>query len=507
MASSAPSIISRPEVQSLVKFVQSQALLNRNLSTICQVNGLKTTGVKAELQRRIVDFINKTVETNNIQRFQEIQKSIYAFKNGTANQPMLHGQPFPYSSPRSASYTSHISNGMASSYQGYGLGGANGQKSQPHLGHTFTFKSSPFYEIKYRVGDVKLLEVMTQHRNSVSIQIRAQDHPILSQCLTDPSMRVLAFCAAGNTGFQDIAFPHQAELKVNSGEVKANLRGLKNKPGSTRPVDITDQLRLRQSNYLNNVELVYALTQKRFYFTVYLCRTTPIEILASRVKNGKKIPKASVILEMTKKAKDSEIEMSSQVLSLKCPLSYMRLDVPCRSTNCSHIQCFDVTSYLQLQEQGPQWLCPVCNRAAPFDQLAVDEYVKDILERTPKSVEQVTIEPNGEWKIQHDEEDQRPAPTTHNASFVDDDDDDLIISETSFLGRGTSTPNRSLPFSTGTPTTTGASRESSTMAPRSSHKRPIAEVVDLTLSDDDEPSRPPPKKQYTSSNGYSLSPF
>jgi E3 SUMO-protein ligase PIAS1 len=78
-------------------------------------------------------------------------------------------------------------------------------------------------------------------------------------------------------------------------------------------------------------------------------------------------------LPVTKKAYDPDIEATSLNLSLKCPLSYMRLSNPCRAVSCSHIQCFDATSYLQLQEQGPQWLCPICNKPAPFDQLAIDE--------------------------------------------------------------------------------------------------------------------------------------
>lgn len=71
----------------------------------------------------------------------------------------------------------------------------------------------------------------------------------------------MIFCSDGFTGPQDISFPHSSELKVNGGEVKANLRGLKKKPGSTRPVDITNYLRLKGS-YVNNVEFTYALTGK-----------------------------------------------------------------------------------------------------------------------------------------------------------------------------------------------------------------------------------------------------
>lgn len=102
---------------------------------------------------------------------------------------------------------------------------------------------------------------MSQHRNSITIPLKLNDIPALQKCVDDKSYRVLVFCATDTTGAQDIAFPHQSELKVNGGEIKANLRGLKNKPGSTRPVDITSALRLRP-NYANNLDFTYALTSK-----------------------------------------------------------------------------------------------------------------------------------------------------------------------------------------------------------------------------------------------------
>lgn len=88
------------------------------------------------------------------------------------------------------------------------------------------------------------------------------DHPDLVRVTKEPNYRVLAFCAGDLNGRQDVAFPHQSEIKVNGGEVKANLRGLKNKPGTTRPVDLTKELRLNPPTYSNNVELTYALTAK-----------------------------------------------------------------------------------------------------------------------------------------------------------------------------------------------------------------------------------------------------
>lgn len=104
--------------------------------------------------------------------------------------------------------------------------------------------------------------VMANHRHSATIPLRVSDHPILARANLDPSLRVMVFCATDNHGRQDITFPHQSEIKVNGGDVKANLRGLKNKPGSTRPVDITKELRLKIPHYTNNVEITYALTTK-----------------------------------------------------------------------------------------------------------------------------------------------------------------------------------------------------------------------------------------------------
>ncbi|RAL60875.1 hypothetical protein DID88_010199 [Monilinia fructigena] len=78
----------------------------------------------------------------------------------------------------------------------------------------------------------------------------------------------------------------------------------------------------------------------------------------------------------------------------------------------------------------------------------VDEYVKNILQSTSRSVDQVTVEPEGQWKLY-----SKP---------------DAISSQPGDSSLG--------------------------------GKRPISEVIDLTSSgDEEEPAtRPPPKRQYTS---------
>lgn len=81
----------------------------------------------------------------------------------------------------------------------------------------------------------------------------------------DPTLRLLLFSAIeqplGPYQRHDIAFPSQIEVRINGDEVKANFKGLKNKPGSTRPADITDYIR-KTAHYRNTLLITYALTQK-----------------------------------------------------------------------------------------------------------------------------------------------------------------------------------------------------------------------------------------------------
>lgn len=83
----------------------------------------------------------------------------------------------------------------------------------------------------------------------------------------DPTLKLLLFSAMENSlseynNLQDVAFPSQIEVKINGDEVKANFKGLKNKPGSTRPADITEYVRKTPAHYRNTIQITYALTQK-----------------------------------------------------------------------------------------------------------------------------------------------------------------------------------------------------------------------------------------------------
>lgn len=106
---------------------------------------------------------------------------------------------------------------------------------------------------------------MREHtRDSAELKI-ALNASVAAKLQDDNNMRVMIYCTADNGLNQysksEIAFPHQVEIKANLDEVKTNLRGLKNKPGTTRPADITNFIR-KKPGYPNHVVMTYALTQK-----------------------------------------------------------------------------------------------------------------------------------------------------------------------------------------------------------------------------------------------------
>jgi len=82
----------------------------------------------------------------------------------------------------------------------------------------------------------------------------------------DTSLRIMLYCATTSAlvpyAFNiDIAFPSQIEVKVNQDEVRKSFKGLKNKPGTTKPVDITDLIR-KTPNAQNLIQVTYALTKE-----------------------------------------------------------------------------------------------------------------------------------------------------------------------------------------------------------------------------------------------------
>lgn len=62
-----------------------------------------------------------------------------------------------------------------------------------------------------------------------------------------------------------------------------------------------------------------------------------------------------------------------------CSITHKPMAIPVRGVNCDHTSNFDLLSYVNLCDGNGCWKCPVCNRDLPYDGLAVDVDVYEII--------------------------------------------------------------------------------------------------------------------------------
>ncbi|KAH7051057.1 PINIT domain-containing protein [Macrophomina phaseolina] len=490
-----------------------KTLINNDLKEICRSEDLPVSGVKAALQERIIQLLNQFVQRGDANAIQRLRYRIYNHGQtppATPHQPQIPDYPDSVSPVNSVTLPNH--------HRPAAVMNLPPRPRAPLYQPRFSFKSSPFYDIDEALAPTIELQVLPNNRTSTSASVQLSTE-VAARLKADSSMRVMLFSAADPVlapyAAADIAFPHQLEVRVNGDEVKSNFKGLKNKPGSTRPADITDLVR-KIPNYNNSLQVTYALTQKasgerKFHMVVYLVRKHSVAELSQRISQV--FSKERVINEMISRARDEDIVIESQVVSLRDPVAGIRISMPCRSTVCSHNECFDAISFLQLQEQAPTWNCPICNKTISYEALAVDRYMQDVLDKTSSSTDQARLYPDGTWSPGTADKTKTGATSLNrstngvSAPPQDDSDDDLveIVAPPSMKKEESMTPLHNV----NTPPVSSREPSAASAVPGSNRGKRKQEVIDLTLSDDDEPPRPAKRTNsaYSTPNSLPDRPF
>ncbi|OCF32849.1 hypothetical protein I316_05485 [Kwoniella heveanensis BCC8398] len=205
-----------------------------------------------------------------------------------------------------------------------------------------------------------------------------------------------------------IEFPSNPDCAVDNYGLAFKEKGLRGKAGSAPPFDLE-----KGPNGLSRVpnRPTYVTVghsgptvgkkkdqAKRFFYQIVFTEMTPKEELLKRLNALQPTSAEASLAEFRKRQEeDDDIIVGTSVMSLKDPLSYMRITRPVRSSKCTHMQCFDATWWVESNTQHPQWLCPLCNKELQFPDLIVDGYVLSILNAVPDSFDDVVLEPTGDW--------------------------------------------------------------------------------------------------------------
>ena len=92
--------------------------------------------------------------------------------------------------------------------------------------------------------------------------------------------------------------------------------------------------------------------------------TVAERVAAINNSNSFSIDEAKNFLRKSFETTDDDIIATSSSFSTTCPLSLCKIKVPSRGINCSHLQCFDLETFLVFNKRkNPnRWICPVCNK-------------------------------------------------------------------------------------------------------------------------------------------------
>ncbi|XP_074614189.1 E3 SUMO-protein ligase PIAS2-like [Acropora palmata] len=222
----------------------------------------------------------------------------------------------------------------------------------------------------------------------------------------------LRFCLFETSCEQEDNFPSSLCIKVNGkicplpGFTSPNCNPNAECKRPSKPINITPSCRLSPT-VANHIHISWTPKfGQRHVVTAKLVRAVTSSCLIQRLKShGYRNPDHSRALIKEKLAHDpdSEVATTSLRVSLLCPLGKTRMTLPCRAITCNHLQCFDGALYLQMNERKTTWICPVCDKKAPFDKLVLDGLFKEILESSANCNE-ICFYENGLWRPINDQE-------------------------------------------------------------------------------------------------------
>ncbi|XP_051729811.1 E3 SUMO-protein ligase PIAS4b isoform X1 [Ctenopharyngodon idella] len=235
---------------------------------------------------------------------------------------------------------------------------------------------------------------------------------------------VLRICYSESVGVEEDQYPPNLVVSVNHANCPVQCSYSSNKMGTEpsrpcRPIDITPELYI---TFTNRFSVVWGNFGKNYSVAVYLVRLVSSQELLVQLRSTAVEQQELCRRRVSEKLcsdPESEVATTGLQVSLICPLAKMRMSVPCRARGCAHLQCFDASFYLQMNERKPRWTCPVCHRYAPFDALRIDSLLCEVLESSGEDVEEIEYLSDSTWRaVRRDKDDKNKESVPHPLKHI-----------------------------------------------------------------------------------------
>eukprot|EP00288_Rhodomonas_lens_P004715 CAMPEP_0177725530 /NCGR_PEP_ID=MMETSP0484_2-20121128/19299_1 /TAXON_ID=354590 /ORGANISM="Rhodomonas lens, Strain RHODO" /LENGTH=463 /DNA_ID=CAMNT_0019238047 /DNA_START=126 /DNA_END=1513 /DNA_ORIENTATION=+ len=141
---------------------------------------------------------------------------------------------------------------------------------------------------------------------------------------------------------------------------------------------------------------------ERFWFIVQIGNVREVdevqeEILRQGPDTGAYCGR-SILQQLLGESESDDIACTDLEVSLRCPLSMLRINLPAKGRNCNHLQCFDLSTFLEYAKKHSFWLCPNCHKPLPPAELRVCSLFGEILNSVSSEADKCKIMPDGSFK-------------------------------------------------------------------------------------------------------------
>ncbi|XP_058098641.1 E3 SUMO-protein ligase SIZ1-like isoform X2 [Magnolia sinica] len=102
---------------------------------------------------------------------------------------------------------------------------------------------------------------------------------------------------------------------------------------------------------------------------------------------------------------DLEVVADSVTVNLRCPMSGSRMKVAGRFKPCVHMGCFDLETFVELNQRSRKWQCPICLKNYSLENVIIDPYfnrITSLMKDCREDVTEIDVKPDGSWRAKNE---------------------------------------------------------------------------------------------------------
>ncbi|CEJ55857.1 hypothetical protein PMG11_02088 [Penicillium brasilianum] len=195
--------------------------------------------------------------------------------------------------------------------------------------------------------------------------------------------------------------------------------------GKDLPLDITRHLREGENEV--NVHFLLAPNECKNFHYVAGIESMKVSEYKGVLERTRHVPasetRANIKKRLSPITDDDELAVVTDSLNVPLidPFMAQIFNTPARSTNCNHIECFDLDTFITTRRSqsgsapmNDNWLCPICKADARPQFLVVDQYFVEVRDAIAKqgiidTAQSIQIRVDGTWTVKVTSDDASPS--------------------------------------------------------------------------------------------------